>query len=256
MNRIDKLFEVRKKNILSIYFTAGYPSLNSTEKIILLLEKNGADMIEIGIPYSDPLADGPVIQETSKEAISNGMSIEQLFIQLKDIRKKTTIPLLLMGYLNPVLQYGFNDFCRKAAKIGIDGLIIPDLPVREFKEQFKEIMNMHDLKNIFLITPVTSDERIRDIDNCSSGFIYLVSSASTTGSTSGFNIRNIEYFKRVSSMKLKNPLMAGFGIHNRETLEQVSVFCQGAIIGSAFIRSLKGHSIEEGVETFFESLRK
>ena len=256
MNRIEQLFGTKKEKILSIYFTAGYPYLNSVEKLILELEKNGADMIEIGIPYSDPLADGPVIQETSKVAIANGMTMAHLFFQLKDIRKKTNVPLILMGYLNPVLQYGFREFCKSAEESGIDGLIIPDLPVREFKEQYKVIVNIHNLKNIFLITPVTSDERIRDIDDCSSGFIYMVSSDSTTGSTSGFLNRNVEYFKRISLMKLKNPLMAGFGIHNRETLEQVTGYCQGAIIGSAFIRSLKGHSIEEGVKSFFESLRK
>ena len=256
MNRIDHLFGTKKEKILSIYFTAGYPYLESVEKIILILEKYGADMIEIGIPYSDPLADGPVIQETSKVAIANGMTMDHLFLQLKDIRKRTSVPLILMGYLNPVLQYGFREFCQSAEESGIDGLIIPDLPVREFKEHYKLIVNEHNLKNIFLITPVTSDERIREIDDCSSGFIYMVSSDSITGSTSGFLNKNVEYFRRISLMKLKNPLLAGFGIHNRETFEQVTGFCQGAIIGSAFIRSLKGHNIEEGVESFFESLRK
>jgi tryptophan synthase alpha chain len=255
MNRIDRLFETKKAGILSVYFTAGYPSVDSVEEIILLLEENGVDMIEIGIPYSDPLADGPVIQETSKEAIAGGMTIETLLQQLKDIRKKVNIPLLLMGYLNPVLQYGFERFCKKAAEAGIDGLIIPDLPLREYKAHYEKVVTGNNLKNIFLITPDTSDERISEIDDCSTGFIYMVSSASTTGRTKGFRDKDLEYFRRISSMKLKNPLLAGFGIHNRETLEQVSNYCRGAIIGSAFMRSLKANGIEGGVTEFFKSIQ-
>ncbi len=255
MNRIDKLFQTKKGNILSVYFTAGYPSLKSVEKIILLLEKNGADMIEIGIPYSDPLADGPVIQETGKVAISNGMTLKNLFSQLTNIRNKTSIPLLLMGYINPVLQFGFPRFCKNAAEAGIDGLIIPDLPFREYKDLYRESVTENKLKNIFLITPDTSDDRIRLIDDVSTGFIYMVSSASTTGKTGTFGNDQLKYFKRIASMKLNNPMLVGFGIHNRETLEQVYSYCQGAIVGSAFMRELqKGNGLEGTVAEFFKSL--
>ncbi len=249
------MFQTKKEKILSVYFTAGYPSFDSVEKIILLLEKNGADMIEIGIPYSDPLADGPVIQETGKAAIANGMTLENLFLQLKNIRKKTSIPLLLMGYINPVMQFGFTRFCQNAAEVGIDGLIIPDLPLREYERHYMEIVLAYKLKNIILITPDTSHQRIRQIDDLSTGFIYMVSSASTTGKTRTFGDNQLSYFKRIASMKLKNPTMVGFGIHNRETLEQVHSYCQGAIVGSAFMRTLQmSNSIEEATAIFFKSL--
>lgn len=253
MNRIDKLFQSKKNKILSVYFTAGYPTLDSVEKIILLLEKNGVDMIELGIPYSDPLADGPVIQETSKIALANGMTLNHLLKQLKDIRKKTSLPILLMGYFNPILQYGFDRFCKKAEEVGVDGLIIPDLPLSEYENQYKKIIDIYNLKTIFLITPDTSMQRIRQIDDLSSGFIYMVSSTSTTGKTKIFDNVQISYFTRISCMKLKNPIMAGFGIHNRETLEQVHSCCNGAIVGSAFMRELqKSPSIEDGVKEFFK----
>ncbi len=256
MNRIDKLFQAKKEKIISVYFTAGYPSLDSVEKIILLTEKNGADMIEIGIPYSDPLADGPVIQETGKIAISNGMTLKNLFLQLTNIRSRTSVPLLLMGYINPVIQFGFASFCQHAADAGIDGLIIPDLPLREYKNLYRETVAANNLKNIFLITPETSDERIRKIDESSTGFIYMVSSASTTGKTGAFDDAQVNYFKRIASMKLKNPALVGFGIHNRETLNQVFRYCRGAIVGSAFMRELqKGNSIEVAVNDFFKSLK-
>jgi tryptophan synthase alpha chain len=256
MNRIDNLFLTKKEKILSVYFTAGFPTLNSVEEIILLLEKNGADMIEIGIPYSDPLADGPVIQETGKIAIENGMTIKTLFSQLQNIRKKVSVPLLLMGYFNPVLQYGVQNFCESANKAGIDGLIIPDLPMKEYEYEFKHTVNANNLKNIFLITPDTSEKRIRQIDAISSGFIYMVSSASTTGKTKSFSEEQLGYFKRISSMKLKNPAVAGFGIYNRETKEQVFRYVNGAIVGSAYMRSLMdGASIEKSTAGFFESLK-
>jgi tryptophan synthase alpha chain len=256
MNRIDKMFQVKKNNILSVFFTAGYPTLNSTEKIILLLEKNNVDMIELGIPYSDPLADGPVIQETGKTALENGMSLKTLFSQLKDIRKKTSVPLLMMGYLNPVLQFGFDKFCQTAEEVGVDGLIIPDLPIPEYENKYKELIGVHNLNIIFLITPDTSKDRIRKIDDLSTGFIYLVSSASTTGEMKLFGSAQLSYFKRIASLKLKNPIMVGFGIHNRATLEQVHSYCNGAIIGSAFMRELqKSASIEEGTEEFFKLIR-
>jgi tryptophan synthase alpha chain len=256
MNYLDKLFEVKKKNILSIYFTAGYPYPGSVEEMILLLEKNGADMIEIGIPYSDPLADGPVIQETSSAAIENGMTLNNLFLQLKDIRKKTSIPLVMMGYLNPIIRYGFHRFCNDACKTGIDGIIIPDLPVKEYGN-YKAIVEENNLKNIFLITPDTSEKRVRQIDELSTGFIYMVSSSSITGKTGSFDDEQLSYFKRISAMHLKNPVMAGFGIHNAETLKQVHTFGFGAIIGSAFMRSLKGDKpLEQMIVSFFRSLGK
>lgn len=256
MNRIDNLFRTKKEKILSVYFTAGYPTLNSVEKLILLLEKNGADMIEIGIPYSDPLADGPVIQETSKVAISKGMTLNNLFLQLLNIREKTTIPLLLMGYLNPIIQFGFTRFCQHASKVGIDGFIIPDLPHGEYRREYLDMVTKYNLSNIFLITPDTSDERIRKTDDLSNGFIYMVSSASTTGSTGNFDEKQLEYFKKISSMKLKNPTMVGFGIHSHDTLEQVFGNGHGAIVGSAYLRTLKSNnSIEEATEIFFKSLK-
>jgi tryptophan synthase alpha chain len=252
MNRIDRMFQTRREKILSVYCTAGYPTLNTVEKIILLLEKNGADMIELGIPFSDPLADGPVIQETGTIAIANGMTLENLFLQLKDIRKKSEIPLVLMGYFNPVLQYGFEHFCKTAKEVGVDGFIIPDLPLNEYNDKLRKIIVLNNLKFIFLITPDTTAERIKEIDELSTGFIYMVSSAATTGNMNQFDSNQIEYFKRIASMNLKNPVMAGFGIHNRETLEQVYKYCNGAIIGSAFMRNLQSSkSIEEGTEKFF-----
>lgn len=253
MNRIDKMFQVKKNRILSVYFTAGYPTFDSVEKIILLLEKNGADIIELGIPYSDPLADGPVIQETGKIAIANGMTLKQLFLQLRDIRKKTSIPLLLMGYMNPIIKYGFDLFCKSAEESGIDGLIIPDLPLPEFEKHYREIIGKNNLSAVFLITPDTSFERIKKIDEYSRGFIYMVSSSSTTGNLRIFGDEQLNYFSRIASMKLKNPVMAGFGIHNRETLEQVYSYCNGAIVGSAFMRELqRSSSIDEGIREFFK----
>jgi len=255
MNRIDNLFQTKKKNILSVYFTAGYPSVDCIEEIILSLERNGADMIEIGIPYSDPLADGPVIQETSKIAISNGMTLQNLFLQLRHLRSRTEIPLLLMGYINPVLQYGFERFCDTAAATGIDGLIIPDLPVDEYKKSYRDTVTNNNLNNILLITPDTSEQRIREIDEICTGFIYMVSSASITGKTLAFNENHLAYFKRISDMKLRNPALAGFGIHNRQTIEQVFSFVQGAIIGTAYIRELQSDSsIEGSTKSFFRSL--
>ncbi|HLP71266.1 MAG TPA: tryptophan synthase subunit alpha [Bacteroidales bacterium] len=255
MNRIEVLFTAKKKNILSVYFTAGFPHLDSVEEIILSLEKNGADMIETGIPFSDPLADGPVIQETSRTALGNGMSISNLFSQIRNIREKTNIPLLLMGYLNPVLQYGFEKFCHEASLCGIDGLIIPDLPMDEFIRDYKEISLRHGITNIFLVTPDTSEERIREIDNNSSGFIYMVSSASTTGKTNEFSERHISYFRKIAELKLQNPVLAGFGIFNRKTREQASAHVNGVIIGSAYVKALSdGRSIEEATKNFFRSL--
>ena len=257
MNQITKLFNTKGKRILSVYFTAGYPTLESVSEIISALEKNGADIIEIGIPYSDPLADGPVIQESGNIAIGNGMTIDNLFVQLRDIRSSVKIPLLFMGYLNPVLRYGYEKFCRKASETGIDGLIIPDLPVDEYEKSFMKTVRENNLVNIFLITPDTSEERIRKIDSISDGFIYVVSSASTTGNTSDFEEKQTGYLKRIESMKLKNPTMAGFGIHNKQTIEKVFMHCNGAIIGTAFIRMLMEYKeTDKAVTHFFKSLNQ
>jgi tryptophan synthase alpha chain len=238
MNRINQLFQQKKNNILSIYFTAGHPTLDSSINILTELEKSGVNMIEIGMPFSDPLADGPVIQDSSTKALKNGMSIKLLFDQLQDIRKKVNIPLLLMGYLNPVLQFGIEKFCEKCKEIGIDGVILPDLPLEEYHTQYKIIFEKYDLRFIFLITPQTSDERIRLIDSISNGFIYMVSSASTTGAKGIIAEKQIEYFNRIKSLNLKNPLIIGFGISNKETFTRACEYANGAIIGSAFVKML------------------
>lgn len=250
MNRIkEKLQEDQK--LLSIYFTAGFPEINDTEKIIVDLEKSGVDFIEIGLPFSDPLADGPTIQESSTKALKNGMTTNKLFEQLKDIREKVEIPLIIMGYFNPILQYGVEDFCKKCQETGIDGLIIPDLPVDVYHEEYQELFEKYGLLNIFLITPQTSEERIRFIDSVSKGFIYMVSSASVTGSTSGFGEETRNYFKRINDLQLKNPQIVGFGIKDHETFEQATEFAKGAIIGSAFIKHLN----EKGTASISEFVR-
>ncbi|MFD2725531.1 tryptophan synthase subunit alpha [Hyunsoonleella rubra] len=238
MNRIANKLKEDKK-LLSIYFTAGYPNLNDTVGIIQDLEKNGVDMIEIGLPFSDPLADGPTIQDSSTLALKNGMTSEVLFDQLKDIRKTVAIPLIIMGYFNPMFQYGVEAFCKKCQELGIDGLIIPDLPVDVYHEQYQAIFEKYGLINVFLITPQTSDERIRYIDSISNGFIYMVSSASTTGAKSGFGDEQTEYFERIAKMNLKNPQIIGFGISNNDTFTQATEHAKGAIIGSAFVKFLK-----------------
>ncbi|WP_100845057.1 tryptophan synthase subunit alpha [Flavobacterium sp. 5] len=253
MNRISQKLQEDKK-ILSIYFSAGYPNLNDTVQIIQDLEKNGIDMIEIGLPFSDPLADGPTIQASSTTALHNGMTTQILFDQLKDIRKSVKIPLVIMGYFNPMLQYGVENFCKKCAEIGIDGLIIPDLPVDVYADEYKATFDRYGLINVFLITPQTSDERIRFIDSVSSGFIYMVSSASVTGSQSGFGSTQSTYFERIAKMNLKNPQVIGFGINNAETFNQATQYAKGAIIGSAFIK----HLSEEGtgkISEFVKAIR-
>lgn len=244
-NRITSLFERKDKNILSIYFTAGYPELNDTQTIITELEKSGADLIEIGMPFSDPVADGPVIQHSSEIALKNGMTIKLLFEQLKEIRKSVSIPLILMGYLNPVMQYGIEEFCKKCKEIGIDGTIIPDLPLEIFEEEYKKIFEENSLSNIFLVTPQTSDERIRKIDTLSTGFIYLVSSSSTTGVKGTVNEEQVAYFERIRKMNLASKLMIGFGISDKSSFEKASFYANGAIIGSAFVKAL---TCEGGIE--------
>ena len=247
MNRIKSKLQENKK-LLSIYFTAGYPKINDTVSIIQDLEKNGVDMIEIGLPFSDPLADGPTIQDSSTAALKNGMTTEVLFKQLEGIRETVSIPLIIMGYFNPMLQYGVEVFCKKCQELGIDGLIIPDLPVDVYHEQYQSIFEKYGLINVFLITPQTSDERIRYIDSVSNGFIYMVSSASTTGAQSGFGEEQTTYFERIGNMDLENPQVIGFGISNNKTFTQATKYAKGAIIGSAFVK----HVTQKGVDSIDE----
>lgn len=235
-NRINDLLS-SKKDILSVYFTAGFPTLETTAGIIQILEREGADMVEIGIPFSDPTADGPVIQQSNEAALKNGMNLKLLFSQLANIREKVNIPLLLMGYVNPVYQYGMENFCRKCSETGIDGVILPDLPPEEYIENYRNFFIQNNLHNILLVTPQTSEERIREIDRISSGFIYMVSSASTTGTTRKADDFHTDYFEKIMKMNLKNPCLIGFGIYDRTTFEKACRYASGAIIGSAFIRS-------------------
>lgn len=257
MNRIKQLFDQKKKDILSIYFTAGYPQLNDTCGIISQLEDNGIDLIEIGIPFSDPMADGPTIQASGTIALRNGMTLRILFDQLADIRKKVSIPLIMMGYLNPIMQYGFENFCKKCNEVGIDGAIIPDLPFDDYLKEYKRIAEKYDIKIVMLITPETSDERIRLIDDHTDGFIYMVSSASTTGAQSSFDDGKQAYFKKINSMGLKNPRLIGFGISNKATLDAAQANANGAIIGSKFITLLKdSKDIKGAVKNLKDSLSK
>ena len=253
MHRITETLQ-HKDRLLSIYFTAGFPNLEDTVGIIASLEKNGVGMIEIGLPFSDPLADGPTIQESSTQALRNGMTTDTLFEQLSRIRETVSIPLLIMGYFNPMLQYGVAAFCKKCQEIGIDGLIIPDLPLEEYKAHYQDTFEQYGLFNIFLITPQTSDERIREIDTASQGFIYMVSSASTTGSQKGFGSEQLNYFKRISDMGLRTPQVVGFGISNKEDFEAATSHAKGAIIGSAFIKMLRQNGVA-GIADFVKRIR-
>jgi tryptophan synthase alpha chain len=238
MNRIDELFSSKKTNILSIYFTAGYPNLDSTVGIIRTLAEAGADLIEIGMPFSDPMADGPVIQNSNQVALKNGMNLKLLFKQLSEIRKEVEIPLILMGYLNPVLQFGVENFCAECSRAGIDGLILPDLPPHIYTEEYIAIFNKYGLYNILLISPQTSSERISALDKISKGFIYIVSSSSVTGTKNRFTDDQISYFRRVKDMNLKNPCLIGFGISNHETFADAGKYSNGGIIGSGFVKIL------------------
>ena len=244
MNRINKVFN-KKKNLLSIYFTAGFPDINDTLKIIKELDKSQVDIIEIGLPFSDPLADGPTIQKSSEKALSNGMTTNLLFDQLKDLRKISEIPVVIMGYFNPILQYGIEKFCSNCKDVGIDGLIIPDLPADIFKKNYKIIFEKYKLNMMFLITPQTSNERINLIDDLSKGFIYMVSSYSVTGAKDGFDKYQIEYFKRIKKMNLSNPLLIGFGISNKKTFQSACQNSNGAIIGSAYIKYIENHGVSK-----------
>lgn len=252
-NRIKQKLSEDKK-LLSIYFSAGFPELNDTVSIIQDLENSGVDMIEIGLPFSDPLADGPTIQESSTKALKNGMNTDLLFTQLKDIRKSVSIPLLIMGYFNPVLQYGVENFCKKCEQIGIDGLILPDLPLDVYQAEYEPIFKKYGLINVFLITPQTSEIRIRQIDTASDGFIYMVSSASTTGAKQGMGEEQEAYFERIAQMDLKNPQIVGFGISNAKTFQQATKTAKGAIIGSAFIKKLSENG-KDGISEFIETIK-
>ncbi|MEP7257077.1 MAG: tryptophan synthase subunit alpha [Flavitalea sp.] len=239
MNRIDELFARKKSGALNVYCTAGYPELSSTLAVMSALQEYGADLIEIGMPYSDPLADGPVIQESGSIAIHNGMTISLLFGQLKDFRKTIHVPVILMGYMNPLLQYGFERFCADASAVGIDGLILPDLPIYEFESEYGEIIQRYNLNFIFLVTPETTEARIRKLDALSSGFLYAVSSSSTTGNEKNMD-HQLGYFKKLKDMHLANPVLIGFGIKDKATFDTACKYANGAIIGSAYIRALSG----------------
>lgn len=238
-NKITDLFEKKKGNILSVFYTAGFPNLNDTIVIAQHLEKAGADIIEIGIPFSDPVADGPTIQESNKIALENGMNLRLLLNQVKEIRKKVSMPIILMGYLNPVMQYGIEKFCKDASEAGVDGLILPDMPMEEYTHEYKDLFESFGLSNTFLISPTTSDDRVRKIDAVSNGFIYAVSASSTTGAKGEFADVQISYFEKLKSMKLSNPFLIGFGISNHATFTKASTYGAGAIIGSAFINLIK-----------------
>ncbi len=254
MNRINKLFNEKKKNILSIYFTAGFPQLNDSATILNALQKHGADLIEIGMPYSDSLVDGPVIQGSSMKALHNGMTIKLLFQQLKDCRKKINLPLILMGCLNPVMQYGIEKFCLDAKNAGIDGIILPDLPMQEYENEYKNIFKQNDLTFIFLITPETSEERIIKIDELSNGFIYAVSSSSITGTDKNMAAQE-SYFQRLKNMNLKNQILIGFGIKSSKTFSQACKHTAGAIIGTAYVKAIENSfTVDADTQKFLNSI--
>jgi len=257
MNRITELFQRKPHEILNIYFTAGHPRRDDTAPIVQALERAGADLVEIGMPYSDPLADGPTIQASGSRALQNGMSLPLLFEQLEDLRPRTQLPIVLMGYLNPIMQYGDEAFFRRCAELGVDGLIIPDLPMREYEEDYRSLIEELDLGFSFLITPQTSAERIRKVDELSRGFIYMVSNASITGAKNRISGAQIDYFRRIQAMELQNPRLIGFGISSRETFTTACEFAQGAIIGSAFIKALgqAGDALEPAITQFVHAIR-
>ena len=256
MNRLTQLFQNKTGKILSVYFTAGYPTLSGTVSILEALESRGVDLAEVGIPFSDPMADGPVIQQSAGEALRNGMSLKLLFEQLKAVRTTVKMPLVMMGYLNPIMQFGFANFCQSCAEVGIDGVIIPDLPFADYLANYKAIAEKHDLKMIMLVSPETEEKRIRLIDEHTEGFIYLVSSASTTGAQQAFDDGKQAYFTRVANMKLRNPLLVGFGISNKATLDAATAHTNGAIVGSKFIQLLgQCATPDEAVEELLRALQ-
>ena len=254
MSKLELVFKEKSKRVLNVYCTAGYPTLDSTMKVMESLQKNGADIIELGMPYSDPLADGEVIQVSSIKALANGMNIAVLFDQIKDMRKSISIPVILMGYMNPILQYGFENFCKKAKEVGVDGLILPDLPLFEFEQSYGKIITENNLDFIFLVTPETPVDRIRKLDSLSNGFLYAVSSSATTGKDKDFNVV-AQYLQKLQAMQLKNPILVGFGIKDKATFDAATVHTQGAIIGSAYIQQLtKGGDIETTTSQFLNSV--
>jgi len=255
MSRIKELFDRKKNNILNVYCTAGYPQLNSTVPVMKALQDSGADMIELGMPYSDPLADGPIIQASSTQALANGMTIAKLFDQLRGFRQQIYVPVILMGYMNPVLQYGFEKFCQHAADMPVDGLILPDLPEYEYETEYGAIIQRYGLDFIFLVTPETSEARIRKLDSLSTGFLYAVSSSSTTGKDKDMNAVNA-FLQRLQKMQLKNPVLVGFGIKDKPTFQAACQYANGAIIGSAFIKALEGtKDVEGSVKTFITGVK-
>lgn len=255
MNRIDKLFTEKQSDILSIYYPAGYPTIEDTMPILRELQCQGIDMVEIGIPFSDPMADGVVIQNAATKALENGISLKKLFSQIEQMRSEIQIPVILMGYLNPIMRFGFERFCQECGRTGVDGVIIPDLPLHDYIADFKEIANHHNLKMIMFISPETSSERIKVIDKEASGFIYMVSSAGTTGAKADFSQSQHDYFRRINEMKLKNPRMIGFGISNQQTYRAATGNAQGAIVGSHFVKILgEEGTIQSKVERLISSL--
>jgi tryptophan synthase alpha chain len=255
-NRITELFESKKENILNIYFTAGFPNLGDTVRVLKSLENAGVDMVEIGMPYSDPTADGPIIQDSSEKALANGMTIHKLFDQLKDIREHISIPIVLMGYINPVMQYGIEAFCKKAGELGIDGTILPDLPIDIYKKDYRELFEKNNLSNVFLVTPQTSDKRIQELDSSSKGFVYIVSTNSTTGSTTKVGSDMNDYLERVKKTKLQNPTLIGFNIKDRQSFVNACKHSNGAIIGSAFVKMLNtSQDLDKDINTFVKKIR-
>lgn len=255
MNRIDQAFDQKKEKLLNVYFTAGYPELNDTMRIAKALEKAGADILEIGLPFSDPVADGPTIQESSTKALENGMTLMTLFEQLKELRASVNIPVLMMGYINPIIQYGIENFCASCQEVGIDGLILPDLPMYEYEEMYQQVFEKYGIYNVFLITPQTADDRIKKIDELSNGFIYMVAASSITGAKSEISDVQINYFNRVAAMGIKNRRMIGFGISNNQTFEKACEYADGAIVGSAFIKQLGEDASDQAITTFIHSIK-
>lgn len=255
-NRLHQLFKNARKPLLSVFYTAGFPKLDDTSVVAESLEKAEADLIEIGIPFSDPVADGPTIQQSNKVALDNGITLPQILKQVSGIRKSVKLPIILMGYLNPVMQYGVEKFAKDAAAAGVDGVILPDMPLPEYEREYRRVFDEAGLLLTFLISPTTSDDRIRQIDRISNGFIYAVSASSTTGAKKGFAPEQLQYFDRLKKMKLRNPFLIGFGISNKETFSQASEYSAGAIVGSAFVSMLKdSKNIEQDVKRFVEEIK-
>ena len=256
MNRIHYLFNTKKDRVLSIYFTAGFPKLEDTIPVMEAIQAGGADIIEIGIPYSDPIADGPTIQDSNMIALENGMSMKKLFEQLKGFRAKIHLPVVLMGYLNPIMQFGMEEFCKKCKEVGVDGLIVPDLPMQQYLDEYKSLFDSYGLVNTFLISPQTSEKRIREIDENTDGFIYMVSSHSITGAKADISDEQIAYFERVKAMNLKNPRLIGFGISDAQTFTTASQYSNGAIIGSAFIKKIKdAQDLSQEIQDYLRAVK-